>query len=214
MGLPDYVQFNSHLPCQGYHAKFVSLEKMHCVQFCKKSYYHICFIFMHVCMYIYIDICMYLYLYRNIYTLCPLRYQWIEYRQKKSSNLWWKKIHRLIVIVYQNSVHIFIPFTCSFVVQDYLELDAMGDAPAMTFMESEVDSGHYSNHSRHSSESTVWWQIKNIGCRYNKLMPSHAAKCSRPLGGGGVGVTKKGTFEKGKLIPWTCSLHIRGEISS
>ncbi|PIK41095.1 hypothetical protein BSL78_22062, partial [Apostichopus japonicus] len=39
--------------------------------------------------------------------------------------------------------------------QDYLELDAMGDAPAMTFMESEVDSGHYSNHSRHSSESTV-----------------------------------------------------------
>ncbi|KAJ8025574.1 Fibroblast growth factor receptor [Holothuria leucospilota] len=39
--------------------------------------------------------------------------------------------------------------------QDYLELDAIGDAPATTFLESEVDSGHFSQHSRHSSESTV-----------------------------------------------------------
>ena len=39
--------------------------------------------------------------------------------------------------------------------QDYLDLEAVGDAPVKTFQESEVDSGYASQHSRHSSESTV-----------------------------------------------------------
>ena len=51
-----------------------------------------------------------------------------------------------------------------FYLQEYLDLDAVGDAPIHTFMETEFDSGnssqysHTSHTSRHtsSSESTVW----------------------------------------------------------
>ncbi|XP_033122469.1 fibroblast growth factor receptor-like [Anneissia japonica] len=39
--------------------------------------------------------------------------------------------------------------------QEYLDLEALGDHPITTFLESEVDSGNSSSHSRHSSESTV-----------------------------------------------------------
>ncbi|XP_071946724.1 fibroblast growth factor receptor 2-like isoform X2 [Antedon mediterranea] len=39
--------------------------------------------------------------------------------------------------------------------QEYLELEALGDHPLTTFLDSEVDSGNSSSHSRHSSESTV-----------------------------------------------------------
>ncbi|XP_071793645.1 fibroblast growth factor receptor-like isoform X3 [Asterias amurensis] len=39
--------------------------------------------------------------------------------------------------------------------QDYLDLEALGDAPVTTFVETEFDSGNSSQHSRHSSESTV-----------------------------------------------------------
>jgi fibroblast growth factor receptor 3 len=39
--------------------------------------------------------------------------------------------------------------------QDYLDLEALGDAPVTTFVDAEFDSGNSSQHSRHSSESTV-----------------------------------------------------------
>ncbi|XP_038046161.1 fibroblast growth factor receptor-like isoform X2 [Patiria miniata] len=39
--------------------------------------------------------------------------------------------------------------------QDYLDLEALGDAPVTTFVDVEFDSGNSSQHSRHSSESTV-----------------------------------------------------------